>query len=147
MFWHPEHSLFLVIYVDDFKLAGPRDKLQLGWDLIKAGLKIEPPGPLGLYLGCKHEESTKVLPDTGVTVRVMEYNMEEFLRSCVDRSRELTGVQCMRKASTPFIAEPTAIGHSPKAMPILRMRRRLMPSGSCKRRAMHKALSHTPPKS
>ena len=39
-FWHPEHRLFLVIYVDDFKLAGPRDKLELGWDLIKAALKM-----------------------------------------------------------------------------------------------------------
>merc|ERR1712039_743000 len=89
------------------KLAGPADKLQLGWDLIKAGLKIEPPSPLGLYLGCKHEESTKTLPDTGVTVRVMEYNMEDFLRSCVQRYQELTGVQYMRHVAAPFISEPT----------------------------------------
>ena len=47
-FWHPEHKLFLVIYVDDFKLSGPVDKLQLGWDLIARGLKIEPPSALGL---------------------------------------------------------------------------------------------------
>ena len=50
----------------------------------------------------------RTLPDTGVQVRVMEYNMEEFLRSCVDRYRELTGVQYLRSASTPFLAEPTA---------------------------------------
>ena len=51
---------------------------------------------MGLYLGCKHEESVHVLPQTRVKVRVMEYSMEEFLRSCVDRYRELTGVQVMR---------------------------------------------------
>ena len=84
-----------MIYVDDFELSGPKEKLKLGWELISKGLKIEKPGPLGLYLGCKHEQSTRRLPDTGKEVRVMEYNMEEFLRSCVDRYRELTGVQYM----------------------------------------------------
>ena len=63
---------------------------------------------MGLYLGRKHDEPTRVLPETGVRVRVMEYNMEEFLRSCVDRYRELTGVQYLRYASTPFLAEPSA---------------------------------------
>ena len=98
-FWHPDHQLFLVIYVDDFKLAGPKHKLKLGWDLIAKGLKIAPPGPLGLYLGCKLEEPSRLLPDTGVRVRVMEYNMEGFLRSCVDRYRDLTGVQYMHGAA------------------------------------------------
>ena len=104
-FWHPDLKLFLVIYVDDFKLSGPRENLAKGWDLIKSGLKIEPPGPLGLYLGCKHEESSRVLPDTGTRVRVMEYNMEEFLKSCVERYRELTGVDYLRRATTPFLPE------------------------------------------
>ena len=107
-FWHPELKLFLVIYVDDFKLSGPSDKLQEGWDLIQSKLKIEPPGPLGFYLGCKHVESTKTLPGTSTTVRVMEYDMEDFLRSCVERYRELTGVHYFRKATTPFLPEPSA---------------------------------------
>ena len=64
-YWHPVHDLLLVIYVDDFKLAGPKDKLALGWELISSGLKIEKPGPLGLYLGCKHDVSTRWLPDSG----------------------------------------------------------------------------------
>ena len=55
---HPEYKMFLVIYVDDFKMAGPAGNLQRGWEVIAKGLKIEPPGPLGLYLGCKHEESS-----------------------------------------------------------------------------------------
>ena len=34
--------------------------------------------------------------------------MEDFLRSCVSRYQELTGVGYMRKAQTPFLDEPTA---------------------------------------
>ena len=34
--------------------------------------------------------------------------MEEFLRSCVSRYRELTGVQYMRHAPTPFLAEKSS---------------------------------------
>ena len=33
--------------------------------------------------------------------------MEDFLRSCVSRYQELTGVTTLRKASTPFLPEPT----------------------------------------
>ncbi len=62
-FWHPEHKLFVVVYVDDFKLSGPQDKLQVGWDLISKGITLEKPEPLDLYLGCKHIQSTNTLPD------------------------------------------------------------------------------------
>ena len=68
----------LVVYVDDFKLSGPTGNLSKGWSLIRSGIRTEEPTKLGLYLGCHHEESERVLPDTGITVRVMEYNMEDF---------------------------------------------------------------------
>ena len=42
---------------------------------------------------------------TGAKVRVIEYNMEDFLRSCVERYKELTGVTALRRATTPFLAE------------------------------------------
>ena len=29
-YFHPQHKLFLVIYVDDFKLSGPEDKIKTG---------------------------------------------------------------------------------------------------------------------
>ena len=52
--------LFLVIYVDDFKLAGPKGNLAEGWRLLRTkslvtgekGLDIEEPAPIGRYLGC-----------------------------------------------------------------------------------------------
>ncbi len=42
-FWHPGHT-FSIVYDDDFKLSGPKDKLQIGWDLIAK--------TLGLNLDC-----------------------------------------------------------------------------------------------
>ena len=32
--YHPGFDLFLVIYVDDFKMSGPVDKLSKGWNLL-----------------------------------------------------------------------------------------------------------------
>ena len=36
-----------------------------------------------------HDVSESKLPDTGVKVRVIEYNMEDFLRSWVESTRSL----------------------------------------------------------
>ena len=49
--------------------------------------------------------SERKVPDTGVTVRVIEYNMEDFVRSCVERYKELTGVTVLSRAATPFLQE------------------------------------------
>jgi len=106
-FWHPRLRLFLVVYVDDFKLAGPTANLKEGWELIRSSIKTDEPHSLGIFLGCKHKSFEKVLPECGTKVRGVEYNMEDFLRSCVDRYRELTGVTTLRRAVTPFLPEPT----------------------------------------
>ena len=37
----------------------------------------------------------------------MEYDVEDYLKSCIERYKELTGVTQLRKASTPFLPEPT----------------------------------------
>ena len=83
----------MVVYVDDFKLAGPAKAIKKGWDLIRKGIKTDNPSPLGMYLGCWQDVSERKLPDTGAKVRVIEYNVEDFLRSCVERYKELTGVR------------------------------------------------------
>jgi hypothetical protein len=49
VFRHANLDLSLVIYVDDFKLAGPTAKLADGWCLIKVHVKIEDPTPAGKY--------------------------------------------------------------------------------------------------
>ena len=91
-FWHDVLKLYLVVHVDDFKLAGPATAIKKGWELIRKGIKTDDPSPMGMYLGCRHDVSEKTLPDTGARVRCIEYNMEDFLRSCVERYKELTGL-------------------------------------------------------
>ena len=98
-------KLYLVVYVDDFKLAGPASAINNGWELIRKGIKIDDPSPLGMYLGCRHDLSERRLPDTGVRVCTIEYNMEDFLRSCVERYKELTSVTTMSRVATPFLQE------------------------------------------
>ena len=82
-------KLFLVVYVDDFKLSGPAMAIKKGWELIRRGVKTNP-SPLGMYLGCRHDVSERRLPDTGARVRSIEYNMEDFLRSCVERYKAVS---------------------------------------------------------
>ena len=53
--------MFLVVYVDDFKLAGPEKNLEKGWQLIRQRVRTEHPTPLGKYLGCTHVETSRVV--------------------------------------------------------------------------------------
>jgi hypothetical protein len=58
MLFHKELGLLISVYVDDFKLAGPRLNIEKGWSLITQLLELDPPQPLNLYLGCIHEKRT-----------------------------------------------------------------------------------------
>ena len=44
----------LVVYVDDFKLAGPKGNLSKGWQLIRSKMKMEEAAPITRYLDCEH---------------------------------------------------------------------------------------------
>ena len=101
-YFHLALRLFFVVYVDDFKMAGPKDNLDEGWSLLRKGLDIEPPVPIGVYLGCSYEEGIMNIGD--ITARTMAYNMEDFLSSCVDRYLELAGNGVkLRTVATPFL--------------------------------------------
>ena len=41
VFWHPHLRLLLAVYVDDFKMAGPKDNLAKGWELIGSRIDID----------------------------------------------------------------------------------------------------------
>jgi hypothetical protein len=107
-FWHPKWRMFLVVYVDDFKLAGPAKYMSECWSAIRSGIKTDDPSPVGKYLGCDHKVSTQKHPSDGHEYRIMEYDMSDFMRSCVDRYVELAGINrsSLRKALTPFLTEP-----------------------------------------
>ena len=53
LFFHRRLRLILSVYVDDFKLVVKQENLKEGWRLITgSGLDLDPPTPLGDYLGC-----------------------------------------------------------------------------------------------
>ena len=54
VFFHANLRLLLIVYVDDFKMSGPKDSLQKGWSLIASKIDLDTPGPVGRYLGCEH---------------------------------------------------------------------------------------------
>ena len=81
--WHPELKLFLMVYVDDFKIARPSANFAKDWSMIRHNIKTDEPHAVTKCLGCEH----LVVRDTnvgGVSVKQMEYNMRPFFEQCVD---------------------------------------------------------------
>jgi hypothetical protein len=118
VFWHPELKLLLVVYVDDFKMGGPKENLRKGWDLIASKIKLELPGPLRRYLGCDHvisrfkhdglfdprlgwmnkdkpKKEPPVICEPGTypkpveEIVMMKFDVKNFMQQCVDRYLEL----------------------------------------------------------
>ena len=56
IFHHQELSCLLVLYVDDFKMAGPTANMEKAWASIKAAVNIGDPEPYDRYFGCMHRE-------------------------------------------------------------------------------------------
>ena len=63
VFYHPKLDCLLVVYVDDFKMAGPTDNMKEAWKTIESVLDMDPAVPVGRYFGCNHiEENNVTLP-------------------------------------------------------------------------------------
>ena len=60
---HPKLKLYLIVYVDDFKMAGPRVSLSEGWKLIRSGITTDDPVPVNRYLGCEHIVLESIIPE------------------------------------------------------------------------------------
>ena len=88
---HTELGLVLSVYVDDFKMAGPTDNLQAGWNLIRqSGITIDLPTPFDHYQGCG--QSTWMVPDDVFNKRMStirphlpKYNHRLHAPSCTVR--------------------------------------------------------------
>jgi hypothetical protein len=108
----------MVLYVDDFKLAGPTSNLKTGWNLLRQGLTIEPEKNQALFLGCIHEVGKFKLPG-GKLATFLIYNMESSMHSCVQKYVELAGGNVrLKKVPTPFLTEDSKDG--PAGRPALR---------------------------
>lgn len=77
-YFHGDLKLILMIYVDDFKLAGPKANLSIGWKMIQEAVEMGRTEPTGLFLGCMHQRIERPVKD-GTKVRGIEYDMESFL--------------------------------------------------------------------
>ena len=76
---------------------------------LRQGLHIESEQRItntgAVYLGCRHIVDSVKLP-AGITVTTMTYDMEDFLKLCIERYCAVVGVQqTLRNYSTPFLAE------------------------------------------
>ena len=101
-YWHEELKCFLVVYVDDMKMSGPKANLAEAWTRLRKNLKMDDPEPSGRYLGCEHE--IKKVSVDGKSYTTMTYNMEEFLDSCLAKYTEVAGGNVKFKhVPTPFL--------------------------------------------
>ena len=108
-YYHEKLRLMLIIYVDDFKLAGPVENIEKGWSLLSKGIKIGTPEIVDekgvTYLGCK-QRVFKSRDKSGNYRATMEYDMKEFVQSCIDRYVEMAGIGSEPKHySTPMLPE------------------------------------------
>ena len=95
-----------MVYVDDFKMAGPKAALVKGWKLIREGLDVDAPAPVDRCLGCHHSVCDGKV--NGKPVRIMQFKVESFMQSCVQAYKDLCGEPDMklRSVETLFIASP-----------------------------------------
>ena len=54
LYYHKEHRCVLMVYVDDFKLSGPAEKLPAIWEQIGKKIDLDEPKGVDRCLGCKH---------------------------------------------------------------------------------------------
>ena len=125
LFIHRKLNLTLFVYVDDFKLAGPKQNIQKGWDLIKKAIDLDEPTDFGKYLGCVHtlkefpsalihpklEHILKIIGCEEQTARCkwksnlrgVEYSAPGYMQQCTERYLSLAGLQekDLKRADTP----------------------------------------------
>ena len=82
-------NFLLAVYVDDLKMAGPKQNLAKGWDMIRTRLRLEPETPLSLYLEC---QLCKKLHD-GTEVNTVTHDMETCLDMTVKKYLDVTGLK------------------------------------------------------
>ena len=106
VFWNATYRMLLVVYVDDFKMAGPKESHKRAWEEINQRITMSSPEGPGLYLGCKQTVGETQMAD-GTSVRTMTYDMSAFMGQCVETYLQLTGLDRsqLRRVSTPFLPE------------------------------------------
>ena len=101
--------MFLIIYVDDLKLAGKKTNFKEAWRRITdGGIKLDEPTPVDHFLGCRHIKKEITRKD-GSKVTTMEWDFEDSLRNSVARYKDLAkgcGIEVkLKERNTPYRCE------------------------------------------
>ena len=76
------------MYVDDFRMSGPKADLSTGCKSLEdSGLVLTNIEPVKRYMGCDHERVESTV--AGRPVVGMAYDMRDFMTACVDNYLEL----------------------------------------------------------
>ena len=109
MYWHSDLKLLLMVYVDDFKMSGPCENMNKGWELIRTSIITDEQWPPGKCLDCNG--IIKEVSYNGKKVRQIIYDMEQLMVQCVETY--LTAVNktrdSLKYAATPFLDEDRLI--------------------------------------
>ena len=62
MFWNEKLKCLLMVYVDDFKMAGPTAGVKTARGLIRDGIETDTPDKVDKCLGCVHRTSKGGIP-------------------------------------------------------------------------------------
>ena len=101
-YWHPKLKCTLILYVDDFKIVGPKESMAEAWAGIRKHITIGDAHPVDHFLGVKHEFGEFDLPTLG-RVRGRVLNNEDFMKKCVETYLHLAPKGSkLKKVSTPF---------------------------------------------
>ena len=88
-YFHKELRMFMIIYVDDFKMSGPTAIFVGGWKAITDhGIRLDEPAELGHFLGCRHVRR-EITREDGTGITVMEYDFECSLRNSLTRYEDI----------------------------------------------------------
>eukprot|EP00959_Pyramimonas_sp_CCMP1952_P320250 6701913-Pyramimonas_sp.AAC.1 len=111
-YFHKELKIFLIIYVVDFKLLGPADKLATGWKLLQEpsencpkGIERDPPTAVGRYLGCEHRLPTQTIEWHGELLAILDPPPPKVKKnaSVADESSEQeTGAGSASQTTEPY---------------------------------------------
>ncbi|CAE7919883.1 unnamed protein product, partial [Symbiodinium necroappetens] len=88
---HPELDLLLVVYVEDFKMAGP--KVTKGWEGISKVLEMDPAEPLRRCFGCHHVEKTLAKLDRSVPPLAYVFDKQETAAGVDSNQFPMLGTQ------------------------------------------------------
>ena len=91
-------GLALVVYVDDFVLAGREEWHQSFWDALSKKVQIDDIGDLGRFLG-RHHSTVKVGDE-----ETFAFDMRAYAQDIVTDYLRLSGGKKLKQVKTPFFA-------------------------------------------